>query len=338
MKDLQTVLDALVNHSGNYKLTKSESVVHEKAITLVKQMMQAEPVAWINWNAATGQRSVSFEQESELASQPLYYTSVTGDDLAEMTDLKEEREHQRDSAVKTIQELVKQRDALRAELGQYPEIQAMLMSENKKLRSEHLSATEPFEKYLKEGETPIQRLEREIKDGRALMTVYGKALGQIQELQQQQDTPVAFYDIAHDEDGEIEYEFSVYPRPGFKPLFAQAIAAPQAVPVDGMADAYTGAREDLAIWKRRALEAEELNRKFAREVNGSTFMGEPAPQAVPAVCEWKQDDDFEMGDTYHSSCGELWSFVDGGPTDNRVSYCHHCGKKVQLAAAPKGAV
>jgi hypothetical protein len=84
---------------------------------------------------------------------------------------------------------------------------------------------DPFEKYLKEGETPIQRLEREIKDGRALMTVYGKALGQIQELQQQQDTPVAFYDIAHDEDGEIEYEFSAYPRPGFRPLFAQAIAA-----------------------------------------------------------------------------------------------------------------
>jgi hypothetical protein len=31
-----------------------------------------EPVAWINWCAATGKRSVSFECESELASQPLY--------------------------------------------------------------------------------------------------------------------------------------------------------------------------------------------------------------------------------------------------------------------------
>jgi len=182
-------------------------------------------------------------------------------------------------------------DVLRAELGQYPEIQAMLMSENKQLRYEHLSATKPFEKYLKEGETPIQRLEREIKDGRALMTVYGKALAQIQELQQQQDTPVAFYDIAHDEDGEIEYEFSVYPRPGFKPLFAQSIAA---APV--------------------------------------------AVQAVPAVCEWTQDTQYENGDTYYSACGKAWVFNDGGPTDNHVSYCHHCGKKVQLAAAPKGAV
>jgi len=41
-------------------------------------------------------------------------------------------------------------------------------------------------------------------------------------------------------------------------------------------DAYQGPREDLAIWKKRALEAEELNRKFIAEVNGPTHMGEPA--------------------------------------------------------------
>ena len=46
-----------------------------------------------------------------------------------------------------------------------------------------------------------------------------------------------------------------------------------------MADAYVGAREDLAIWKRRALAAEEQTRHLAaalaEEVNGPTFMGEP---------------------------------------------------------------
>jgi hypothetical protein len=38
-----------------------------------------EPVAWINWCAATGKRSVSFKCESELASQPLYFgvTQIT---------------------------------------------------------------------------------------------------------------------------------------------------------------------------------------------------------------------------------------------------------------------
>jgi hypothetical protein len=45
-------------------------------------------------------------------------------------------------------------------------------------------------------------------------------------------------------------------------------------------DPYEGAREDLLDWKRRALEAEEVNRHFVRALNddnGPTFMGEPAP-------------------------------------------------------------
>lgn len=38
-------------------------------------------------------------------------------------------------------------------------------------------------------------------------------------------------------------------------------------------DAYVGAREDLSIWKRRALEAEATVRNFVREANSPTFMG-----------------------------------------------------------------
>ncbi len=56
-------------------------------------------------------------------------------------------------------------------------------------------------------------------------------------------------------------------------------------------DAYQGAREDLAIWKKRALEAEELNRKFIAEVNGPTHMGEPAKvggDAREAFKTWKR--------------------------------------------------
>jgi hypothetical protein len=47
-------------------------------------------------------------------------------------------------------------------------------------------------------------------------------------------------------------------------------------------DAYVGAREDAAIWKKRALEAEELNRKFIAELNGPTYLGEPVKQDQPA--------------------------------------------------------
>jgi hypothetical protein len=53
-----------------------------------------------------------------------------------------------------------------------------------------------------------------------------------------------------------------------------------------MADAYVGAREDLSIWKKRALEAEELNRKFMASVNGPTHIGEPVVAAPIYAYEW----------------------------------------------------
>ena len=63
------------------------------------------------------------------------------------------------------------------------------------------------------------------------------------------------------------------------------LPAPATAP--DLSAAYIGAREDLAIWKKRALEAEEtarqLNRALAEEVNGPTFMGEPVlPATAPA--------------------------------------------------------
>ena len=52
---------------------------------------------------------------------------------------------------------------------------------------------------------------------------------------------------------------------------------PDAQPTPSFADAYQGAMEEVAIWKRRALEAEALNRKFVAELNGPMHIGEPAP-------------------------------------------------------------
>ena len=59
--------------------------------------------------------------------------------------------------------------------------------------------------------------------------------------------------------------------------------APPAPVVSGeYGDAYQGAREDLAIWKRRALEAEkevqrlsDINDYLVKEEQGETRMGEP---------------------------------------------------------------
>lgn len=70
-------------------------------------------------------------------------------------------------------------------------------------------------------------------------------------------------------------------------FIAALAAAPEAEPAPpDYADAYEGAREDLAIWKRRALVAErdlrkerEVSSRLASEINaanGPTHLGEPA--------------------------------------------------------------
>jgi hypothetical protein len=61
-----------------------------------------------------------------------------------------------------------------------------------------------------------------------------------------------------------------------------------AQPAPSFADAYQGAMEEAATWKKRALEAEDLNRKFIAEINGPTHMGEPA-QPAPSVPELSDD-------------------------------------------------
>ncbi|HCI0103819.1 TPA: hypothetical protein NOV85_003394 [Pseudomonas aeruginosa] len=62
----------------------------------------------------------------------------------------------------------------------------------------------------------------------------------------------------------------------------QRAALAQPSPAGEYGDAYQGAREDIAIWKRRALEAEQALRQAH---NGQTFMGEPLVQPYEAPRE-----------------------------------------------------
>ena len=64
---------------------------------------------------------------------------------------------------------------------------------------------------------------------------------------------------------------------------APLYALPGAKPAPSFADAYQGAMEEVAIWKKRALEAEDLNRKFVAEINGPMLMGEPVAQPAPST-------------------------------------------------------
>jgi hypothetical protein len=51
----------------------------------------------------------------------------------------------------------------------------------------------------------------------------------------------------------------------------------------------------------------------------------PAPKPEP-VCEWRLDEDT---DSYDTSCGEKWCFIDGDLRQNRVKFCAYCGRRVE---------
>lgn len=55
---------------------------------------------------------------------------------------------------------------------------------------------------------------------------------------------------------------------------------------------------------------------------------------VPDSCLWTPDADYET-DIHYSACGEAWSFIEGGPKENKVRFCQGCGKPVKLTYQPK---
>lgn len=48
-------------------------------------------------------------------------------------------------------------------------------------------------------------------------------------------------------------------------------------------------------------------------------------------CAWECEDD--EGDSWFTSCGHGWTFNDGGPAENHMTYCHGCGKRIDTARA-----
>ena len=51
-------------------------------------------------------------------------------------------------------------------------------------------------------------------------------------------------------------------------------------------------------------------------------------------CQWTPMDNEHMPGTYESACGDTWSFVEGGPVENNVRFCHWCGKRVEVKGQP----
>lgn len=44
----------------------------------------------------------------------------------------------------------------------------------------------------------------------------------------------------------------------------------------------------------------------------------------PATCRWTEDDD----GNWETECGNLYTFIDGGPGENGQKYCGYCGNKL----------
>ncbi len=60
----------------------------------------------------------------------------------------------------------------------------------------------------------------------------------------------------------------------------------------------------------------------------------PAVDATPVVHgRWRQDDEDAWTCT---ACGNIWTFLDGGPNENNAKYCPVCGAKMNLEEKPNG--
>jgi len=59
--------------------------------------------------------------------------------------------------------------------------------------------------------------------------------------------------------------------------------------------------------------------------------GLKALAAQPAPCTWTKSPDPNTPDTFNATCGVIWTFTDGGPTENGMNFCPGCGAAVSVA-------
>jgi hypothetical protein len=61
-------------------------------------------------------------------------------------------------------------------------------------------------------------------------------------------------------------------------------------------------------------------------IEESLDAGADALRAAAATCEWTDDPS-----GWQTSCGRDWQFIDDGPIENRMDYCHGCGRRVVVS-------
>lgn len=55
--------------------------------------------------------------------------------------------------------------------------------------------------------------------------------------------------------------------------------------------------------------------------------------AVLEPCEWRSDDEPDMGGAWHTACGEIFCITDGSPSDNGMIFCCYCGNGIMQTYA-----
>ena len=51
-------------------------------------------------------------------------------------------------------------------------------------------------------------------------------------------------------------------------------------------------------------------------------------------CEWERTDDPDFA-WWDTSCGEAWTFIVGGPAENKMEFCPYCGSSLVISPAGK---
>lgn len=95
-------------------------------------------------------------------------------------------------------------------------------------------------------------------------------------------------------------------------------------------DAYRDALD--VLWKARGYKNDDpvyaMFAAFCVESTPSADEPEVSSEAKDAACEWRYHDN---DGAWFTSCGQAWSYIDGGPVENGMNFCHCCGKAIAIA-------
>jgi hypothetical protein len=57
-----------------------------------------------------------------------------------------------------------------------------------------------------------------------------------------------------------------------------------------------------------------------------------------AVCEWRQEDEWDFSDVWDTACGQAFCFIeDGAPGKDGIDFCCYCGKPIKPIPAKEEA-